>query len=347
MALVVDMQKQCGSLALDISLTANEGVHGLLGVSGAGKSMTLKCIAGIETPDAGRIVLGDRVLFDSAQGINLPPQQRKVGYLFQNYALFPTMTVEKNIGAGCQSKDKSQQKQEVAALMDTLQLTHLAKKYPHQISGGEQQRVALARILASQPEALLLDEPLSALDSFLKWQVELELSDFLKTFPHPVLFVSHNQEEIAHLCQQVWVVSNGTSQEKTTVDDLFHRPKTVAACLLSGCKNLSPATVENGKIAAHDWGVTLASPTPPPEGLTHVAIHGHKIQIVEQESDNTICCRISKVFQGKDCMTVLATPPNSTMPLHIEVAGMTEIDCKKDLWVRLPQEDLLLFCEAN
>ncbi len=345
MALVVDIKKQCGSLALDISLTTSDGVHGLLGVSGAGKSMTLKCIAGIETPDSGRIVLGDRVLFDSEQGINLPPQQRKVGYLFQHYALFPTMTVEKNIQAGCQSKDKSVQKQEVAALMDTLQLTHLAKKYPHQISGGEQQRVALARILASQPEALLLDEPLSALDSFLKWQVQLELSGFLKTFPHPVLFVSHNQEEIAHLCQQVWVVSGGKSQEKTTVEALFHHPKTVDACLLSGCKNLSPATVEGAKIVAHHWGVTLTVATPPPEGLTHVAIHGYKIQIVAQEGYNTICCRINQVFDSGHPITLLATPINGTVPLHIETTPQGWNGHQTHIWVHFPQEDLLMFSQ--
>lgn len=344
MSLILDIQKQCGAVMLDISLTADQEVHGLLGVSGAGKSMTLKCIAGIETPDKGRIVLGDRVLFDSELGINLPPQQRKVGYLFQNYALFPTMNVEKNIQAGCQSKDKKQQKIEVTALLAALHLEALAQKYPHQLSGGEQQRVALARILASNPEALLLDEPLSALDSFLKWQVELELLSFLKTFHHPVLVVSHNQEEIAHLCQQVWVVSKGKSQPCITVETLFHHPKTVDTCLLSGCKNVSVATIAEGKVVAHDWGITLTI-SPLPQDISHVAIHSHRLQIVSEESENTFCCRISQIFQGKQHTTLLVTPPNAGMPLHIEVAELPQCDHKKDLWVHLPQEDLLLFCE--
>lgn len=342
MSLTLDIQKQCGTMLLESSLTAQEGVHGLLGVSGAGKSMTLKCIAGIETPDKGRIVLGNRVLFDSEQGINLPPQQRKVGYLFQQYALFPTMTVEKNIQAGTQCKEKKMRQKEVAMLLSALQLEPLAKKYPHQLSGGEGQRVALARILASKPEALLLDEPLSALDSYLKWQVELELLAFLKDFPHPVLLVSHSQEEIAHLCQQVWVMSQGKTQPCITVETLFRNPKTVDACLLSGCKNLSPATVEEGKVVAHHWGVTLQVDNLP-STLSHVAIHGHQLQLAQAGDPNGLCCTLTRVLEGGHTLTLVLTPVGGTAPLHMEVSRHLWQEPPKELWIKMPKEHLFLF----
>ena len=135
--------------------------------------MTLKCIAGIEKPDKGKIVLDGVTLFDSEQHINLPPQKRRVGYLFQQYALFPSMTAEQNILCALTCSSREDRKEKFAALLRTFRLEGLEKKLPAQLSGGQQQRVALARILASEPQAILLDEPFSALDSYLKWELEL------------------------------------------------------------------------------------------------------------------------------------------------------------------------------
>ena len=173
MALYVDIEKKCGDFLLKVKFTAQKEVLGLLGASGCGKSMTLKCIAGIERPDAGRILLNGRTLFDSAAGIDLPPQQRRVGYLFQNYALFPNMTVAENILFGAVGNEAAKK----AKMQDSLErfnLKGLEKAYPSELSGGQQQRVAFARVLSSAAELLLLDEPFSALDSFLKWQMELD-----------------------------------------------------------------------------------------------------------------------------------------------------------------------------
>ena len=153
--------------------------------------MTLKCIAGIEKPDRGTITLDGRVLFDSEKHINLTPQQRRVGYPFQQYALFPNMTTAQNILCGIRTGSRAVKKETLAALLRTFRLEGLEKKLPAQLSGGQQQRVALARILASEPQAILLDEPFSALDSYLKWELELELGELLGAFDGPILWVSH------------------------------------------------------------------------------------------------------------------------------------------------------------
>ena len=180
MALSVQIEKRLGSFCLSAAFTAEpREILALLGPSGCGKSMTLKCIAGIEKPDQGRIVLDGRVLFDKAARINLPPQERGIGYLFQQYALFPHMTVAQNIQAGARRQKKALRQPALQELLALLRLEGLENRRPAQLSGGQQQRVALARILASRPAAILLDEPFAALDSFLKWQLEQEIARVL------------------------------------------------------------------------------------------------------------------------------------------------------------------------
>ena len=298
MTLQVDVHKDFGRFRLDASFSCESSqVTGLLGASGCGKSLTLKCIAGIERPDRGRIVLDGRVLFDSEQRVNLPPQQRRVGYLFQNYALFPNMTVEQNIAVGV--PDKASRKETVKRLISSFYLEGQEQKYPRQLSGGQQQRAALARILASRPEALLLDEPFSALDSYLKWQVELELADLLSAFPGPVLFVTHNRDEVQRLCKQVCVLDNGRSQAVLPVHELFEAPRTLSACLLSGCKNVSRAqAAAGGKVDALDWCITLDPGRPLPEGLTHIGVRAHYIRPVEGPGPNVLPCRVERVVEN-------------------------------------------------
>ena len=180
MSLQVDIKKRWKGFSLQVRFETGEGLLGILGASGCGKSMTLGCIAGIVRPDKGHIELNGRVLFDSEKKIDLPPQKRKVGYLFQQYALFPHMTVEQNIRAGAHARPKNEREQAVREVLHAFRLEGLENNRPSQLSGGQQQRCALARILVGQPELVLLDEPFSALDAYLKWQVELELSDILK-----------------------------------------------------------------------------------------------------------------------------------------------------------------------
>ena len=172
------------------------------------KSMTLKSIAGIETPDFGMIQIDDKVLFDSANKVDLKPQKRNVGYLFQNYALFPTMTVAKNIAAGLKGSKEEKQKK-VQEMIEKFALTGLADRLPGQLSGGQQQRVALARIMAYEPDVILLDEPFSALDVFLKDRLQQELIEMLKDYEGTVLMVSHSRDEIYRFSEELLIMDQG------------------------------------------------------------------------------------------------------------------------------------------
>ena len=190
-------QKAISRFPLDVEFQTEEEIFGVLGESGCGKSLTLKCIAGIERPDQGRIVLNGRELFDSKKGINLPARERKVGYLFQEYALFPNMTVEENIAIGI--KKEGREEKEDSRLYPEILLEGLEKKHPSSLSGGQKQRVAIARMLAAEPELILLDEPFSAVDSYLKWKLEQMLLEWLEEVQVTTLLVSHNRDEVYRL----------------------------------------------------------------------------------------------------------------------------------------------------
>jgi len=226
--LTVDIQKKLGAFSLNVSFNAADGVTGILGASGCGKSMTLRCIAGIEKPDQGRITLDDAVLFDSEQGINLKPQERKVGYLFQNYALFPNMTVEKNILCGLyHEKDKAERKRMLDDTIHLLKLEGLEKHLPSQLSGGQQQRVALARILVNKPRLLMLDEPFSALDSHLRGQLRIQMKKLLEHYGGPTLMVTHNSDEACDLCGQIALMDAGAILTLRPTKELFREKVTV------------------------------------------------------------------------------------------------------------------------
>ena len=221
--LQVTIKKKLGNFLLDVDFCMDGGVFAILGASGCGKSMTLKCIAGIERPDEGRIVLNDRVLFDSKKKINLPPQKRKVGYMFQDYALFPNMNVVQNIQAGMGRKPDQKKVQEY---ITGFHLTGLEKHMPDQLSGGQKQRVAMARMLAAEPELLLLDEPFAALDSYLKWKMEQQMMDLLKDIQKPALFVSHSRDEVYRLCDTVSCINQGKMEVIEPVKEFFKKTKT-------------------------------------------------------------------------------------------------------------------------
>ncbi|MCQ2411950.1 MAG: ATP-binding cassette domain-containing protein [Sphaerochaetaceae bacterium] len=222
MSLCVDIRKDFGNFSLAVNFETQDLITGLLGASGAGKSLTLKCIAGIERPDSGRIVLNGRVLFDSQKGIDLRVQDRKVGYLFQNYALFPTMSVKKNILVGLHNeKDKSVKETLYNQVVAMLHLEEIQDQRPATLSGGQAQRVALARILVNRPDVILLDEPFSALDSDLKAELEPQLLDLLKDYGKPVVMVTHNRDEASFLCSHVATIQDGRITAFGKTDDLI------------------------------------------------------------------------------------------------------------------------------
>lgn len=285
MSLSVDIRKRLGAFSLDASFTSDDATEtlALLGASGSGKSVALKCIAGTERPDEGRIVLNDRVLFDSAAGVDVSVRERRVGYLFQSYALFPTMTVEQNVAAGVRSGSRAERLARAHEQVRAFRLDGLERHRPAQLSGGQQQRCALARIMANEPELLLLDEPFSALDGYLRWQLELELADTLRAFPGGVVFVTHSRDEVYRMCDRVCVLTNGHSGRTVPTRELFDAPATLAEAVMSGCKNVSAATpVGDHALSCVDWGVTLACEREA-AGSDHAGIRAHDLRLVEAD----------------------------------------------------------------
>ena len=224
MSLSVDIEKKLGAFTLHSKFEAPDETMALLGASGCGKSMTLKCIAGIVTPDRGRIVLGDRVLFDSEKKINLPPQQRKVGYLFQQYALFPNMSVEQNILCGIRSGDKAEKRRVLAEKIRMFRLEGLEKEHPAQLSGGQQQRVALARAVVIEPSVLLFDEPLSNLDAKLRESMRDELRALQQRLGITSLYVTHDQSEAMAISDKVVIMKDGVICQQGTPQEIYEQP---------------------------------------------------------------------------------------------------------------------------
>jgi len=275
MSISVQIKKRLSpDFTLDVAFQTDGERLGVLGASGSGKSMTLKCLAGIETPDQGRIVVNNRVLFDSEQGINLKPQARRVGYLFQTYALFPKMTVTQNITSGIRLGDRV----DVQALLAQFGLQAHAHRYPAELSGGEQQRVALARILANNPDVILLDEPFSALDTHLREHLQLELPSLLAGIPD-VILVTHSRDEVYRLCPHLLVLDQGRALAQGATQTIFTHPTTKTVARLIGCKNISRIRkLDAHRVAALDWGIELSTATPVEDTHHHLAIRAHDLR---------------------------------------------------------------------
>ena len=255
MSLEVNITKRFDGFTLRAAFEAGNTASAILGASGCGKSMTLRCIAGIVKPDSGRIVLDGRVLFDSEQHIDLPPQERNVGLLFQNYALFPNMTVEQNILCALKrEKNREKRREACAEALRAMRLEELAHRLPGELSGGQQQRAALARILAAKPRILMLDEPFSALDSYLREEVEGEVGSLLAGFEGTALLVTHNRDEAYRLCREMIVMDHGEVLRAGTTKEVFADPRSCTAARLTGCKNIMPCVrVEEHRVHLTGW----------------------------------------------------------------------------------------------
>ena len=352
MSIEVNIKKTIGNFHLESEFEAGQEIFALLGASGCGKSMTLKCIAGIETPDEGRIVINGRVVFDSAKRINLPPRKRKVGYMFQDYALFPNMTVEENIMSGMGKKPPMDK---VREYVERFQLTGLEKRLPSQISGGQKQRVALARMMASQPEILLLDEPLSALDSYLKWQMEEELLEMLSQVHKTVLFVSHSRDEVYHLCHRVCLVNKGRIETIQEKKEFFRNPRTVAAARISGCRNISAARKTGPhELEAADWGMRFVTERDVPDDLAFVGARAHEIKAEYTEKripgrmlaePNQSCMKVEKLLEQQfESELVLQCTENgkNQMRLLMDKKRAAAYAREEAIEIFIPDEALLL-----
>jgi ABC-type sulfate/molybdate transport systems ATPase subunit len=315
MSLEVAIEKQVSGFRLAVEFTADGAPVGLLGPSGSGKSMTLRSIAGLETPDRGRIVLHGRVLFDSARRINVPARARRVGLLFQRYALFPHLTVAENVAFGLRRLPGPERARRVGQQLAAAHLEDFANRYPVSLSGGEQQRVALARALAVEPAALLLDEPFSALDTHLRGALERQLRETLGAYRGSTLFVSHNLEEAYRVCRELVVLTRGSVAARGPKEEIFRHPPTLEVARLTGCKNFSRALrTTDGFVEALDWGCALRVTqefAKPPE---HVAIRAHHIRVHAADAttararDNIFPCWLAAITE---------TPFRVTLDLRI------------------------------
>ena len=289
MSLSVDIKKKFPNFTLDMHFSLSGRRVGILGASGCGKSMTLRSIAGIFQPDEGRIVLGDRVLYDSARRVDLKPQVRNIGYLFQNYALFPNMTVRENIMAGL-SGSKDAKMVRANEMIAKFGLNSLEDRLPGQLSGGQQQRCALARIMAYRPDVILLDEPFSALDWYLRDRMQRELSDMLRDYEGMVIMVSHDRDEIFRFSEELLIVDAGHVIRQGATREVFSNPGTRSAAVLTGCKNFSRAErIDDHHVRATDWGITVETERVLPEGIRDLGFRAHQFKPVYMKGEETSC----------------------------------------------------------
>lgn len=358
MSVYVDIEKNLGSFCLRANFEAENETLALLGASGCGKSLTLKCIAGIEKPDCGKIIVDGITLFDSEKHINLSPQERRTGLMFQNYALFPNMTVLQNLQTGTRrEKNKALRDNAIKNVLETFGLTEYTHHYPHQLSGGQQQRIALARILVSSPRILLLDEPFSALDSHLRFRLEQEVHHVIENFGKTVILVSHDRDEVYRMSDRIAIMDCGKIQAVGTKKEVFQNPQTSRGALLTGCKNisavsvLSPNSFSESKITssekkmqvfAKDWGISLTIPATKPT-ITFIGIRMHDIKLGSGE--NSFRCQVIEEIENPFSYTIMLKPlgTKTSTPLGFELSKEEWLRQRApEITIQLPPQTFLL-----
>ena len=344
MSLEVHIVKKLEGFTLRSDFSTGDTATALLGASGCGKSITLRCIAGIVKPDSGRIVLDGRVLFDSAQHINLPPQQRGVGLLFQNYALFPNMTVEQNVLCGANGiKDKTLRRARCAEALRAMHLEELAKRLPGQLSGGQQQRCALARILVGEPRLLMLDEPFSALDSYLREEVEGEVGALLAGFAGTTLLVTHNRDEAYRLCPDMVVMDKGRVLRTGSTEAAFADPGSTAAARLTGCKNILPCTrVDEHTVRLAAGDLLLATALPVPEHCTAVGIRAHDFAPCAAGAPNALPVKAVSTSENPfDWNLILQLPGETRLWWKVSKTTLSAAEPAAPAYLAAPPESIM------
>ena len=291
--LSVEITKRLPEFTLDVAWSAGDGVAVLFGPSGAGKTLTLQCLAGLICPDAGRIVVDDRVLFDSATGVDLPPQHRRVGYVFQGYALFPHLTVAQNVAFGLRDRPRAERLARAAEVMERLGLGGLEHRRPGELSGGQRQRVALGRALAIDPALLLLDEPLSALDAPLRRSLRDELRTILRGWGTAAVLVTHDFTEAYQLADRIVIYQGGRVIQSAPRAELLWQPASEAVARIMGLRNVLHGTVVKAmpdRIQISWRGLMLEavnSPTrsylPPPDSPIAFFIRPEYVRLIRKD----------------------------------------------------------------
>ncbi len=334
-SLTIDITKRLSGFTLRVQCETKADLVGVLGASGAGKSLLLKCLAGIEKPDTGRIVLDKRVLFDAQQGIDLPSRERVIALLFQNYALFPHLTVAENIAFGINPSHRPKThhskkhpsiqqivtaEQIITKELHAVQMERFANHYPHQLSGGQQQRIALARALASRPQLLLLDEPFSALDTSLRSRLSQQLFNRLHTYPGKTLLVTHNFAE-AYRTRELLIIDRGQSIRQATPAQIYTQPEQRAIAQLTGPLNISPIQIVNSQIHATNWQMQLTfTPSAPHPLAPLLAIRPKNIRLIKES--------LYSNPQSPSQTTVrMTTPKNSVDPPSRTTPSLDHASC--------------------
>ena len=355
--LEVDIQKQLSEFALDIAfkIDAEQSSLGILGASGAGKTTLLRCIAGLETPDRGKIILNGKIWFDSAQGINLSPQQRSVGLLLQNYSLFPHLTVAENIAFGMPTNRSAIAIQtEVNQELAKVNLENYGDRLPQKLSGGEQQRIALARAIASNPTLTLLDEPFSALDTNLKAKLLELLAQRLKNYSGLNLYITHNLQEAYYLCSHLLIIDRGKAIAFARKQNIVHHPPNLKTAQLVGDYNYSRAQLRQDQtIEALDWHCQLKIEQPrsqtKSQSLQQIAIDRYAIAFTRTRSKiNTFpawLVQSRELPQGILVYLKLHSAPHNLDDYHLEA----EINGDRWQWLQqdLPWYIHLPCCQNN
>jgi len=352
-ASVVEIKKSLpaagADFVLEVGLRLEPGFMILYGPSGAGKTMLLDCIAGLTAPDAGRIAIADRVFFDDARRINLPAQRRRVGYVFQSLALFPHLSAEKNIGYGLVEVETGERRRKTDAILESFRIAHVRDRRPGQISGGEQQRVALARSLVTDPCVLLLDEPLAALDAVTKGKIIDDLRAWNQVHRVPILYVTHSREEVFALGERVLVLERGRIVAQGTPQEVMTAPRQETVAQLAGFENIFAVTVtaaheERGTMTCRIAGSTVELETP----LVRAAEAGSAVRVGIRAGDillatvrpqglsarNIFSARIVSLEQ-RDVTVAVKVDCGVVMEAHLTLAARDALDLRVggEVWV--------------
>jgi molybdate transport system ATP-binding protein len=323
----------------------------ILGPSGCGKTMTLKCIAGLMTPDQGKIVLNGQVLFDSQQRINLPARERKIGFLFQNYALFPHLTVHENIAFGIRQLPVAQRNDQVQQLLGKMRLGRFGHRYPAELSGGQQQRVALARALAPEPEVLLLDEPFSALDTQVKERLEAELLEIQTDFRGHVLFVTHNLAEAYRLSSKMAVYETGGLLQWGERHNIIEHPANKTVARLTGMENIFDGIVsgiEGSRVDIRLGRNRLTLCLDNPRSLEvnqeiSIAIRPEYVKLADSHDGN---CLVAELVDGTEELTFYSYTfkimEQVNIKAYIPKSTSSRLVVRKTYYLYLPPENLVV-----
>ncbi len=347
--LAVNIQKRLGpGFLLDADFSVPPGITILFGASGSGKTTTLDCVAGLATPEVGRIQVGATLLFDSETRTNLPAFRRRVGYVFQDLALFPHLSVDKNVQYGLAHLPRTERQARASAILDSFRIAHLRARKPAEISGGERQRVALARSLVTDPCVLLLDEPLAALDLAAKAHILDDLRAWNRDHRIPILYVTHSRDEVFALGDRVLVLDEGKIVAAGTPHEVMRAPRSETVAQLAGFENLLNARVistheDRGTMTCHLDNSSVELETPlvraDPGSALRIAISAGDILLASAQPEglsarNILAGQVVSLVQ-RDVIVAAVVNCGVEMEVHLTLAARDSLALQpgKKVWL--------------